>query len=142
LWFEPFLAELLIRGAAPTLQAEKWDLLVPVPLHPRKEAEREFNQAARLARCLGRATQIPVATRLLKRVVATETETRLSAAERARNARRALVPAGGFSCRGLRVVVVDDVFTTGATTSACAGVLLARGAVEVCVWTVARGLLQ
>jgi ComF family protein len=142
LWFEPFLAALLINHAARTLCDEKWDFIVPVPLHPLKQAEREFNQAERLARRLSGATQIPVCTNLVKRVVPTRTQTRLSATQRAENVRRAFARASHGACKGKRIVVVDDVFTTGATTSACAKVLLACGASEVCVWTVARGLLQ
>jgi predicted amidophosphoribosyltransferase len=66
LWFEPFLAGLLIRQAEPELRREKWDRIVPVPLHPAKKREREFNQAERIAARLGRATGIPVDRRLLK----------------------------------------------------------------------------
>jgi ComF family protein len=142
LWFEPFLAGLLIDHAAETLRAERWDLIVPVPLHPAKHAEREFNQAGRLARRLGEAIRIPVDETLVQRARPTRTQTHLSATERAENVRRAFTPIGSATCQGRRVVVVDDVFTTGATTSACAGVLLGAGAAEVCVWTVARGLLQ
>ena len=64
LWFEPFLAELLIGAAKPELAKEKWDFIVPVPLYPAKQREREFNQAERLAKCLSAATQIPVNKRL------------------------------------------------------------------------------
>src|SRR6266700_3958402 len=49
LWFEPFLADLLVRAAAPSLRQERWDLIVPVPLHRVKKSEREFNQAGRRA---------------------------------------------------------------------------------------------
>jgi competence protein ComFC len=142
LWFEPLFASLLIGEAAPVLRQEGWDLLVPVPLHPTKKAEREFNQAERLARRLGRATAIPVATRLVRRVEPTRTQTRLTRAERAQNVRRAFAPINGARCEGLRVVLIDDVLTTGATTSACAKVLKECGAAEVCVWTLARGLLH
>lgn len=142
LWFEPFLAGLLIDHAAEALREGKWDLIVPVPLHPSKQAEREFNQAERLAHRLGRATQIPVHTRLVRRVVPTLTQTRLSVSERAKNVHRAFAAGSEKSCEGRRVVLVDDVFTTGATTSACARVLKTAGAAEVCVWTVARGLLR
>ena len=141
-WFEPLFASLLINEAAPLLRQEGWDLIVPVPLHSTKQAEREFNQAERLARHLGRATDIPVSTRLVRRIEPTRTQTRLTRAERAQNVRRAFAPIDGTRCNGRRVVLFDDVLTTGATTSACALVLKKQGADEVCVWTLARGLLD
>lgn len=140
LWFEPFLANLLIQRAQAELAKSKWDLIVPVPLHPAKERQREFNQAERLAGCLGKACGIPVANRLLRRVLATRTQTRLPRKERLENVKNAFAVRGKQKLDGERVVVVDDVFTTGATTSACAKILKAVGAGEVCVWTVARGV--
>lgn len=138
LFLEPFLAGLLVTKALPQLQGEHWDLLVPVPLHPAKRREREFNQAERLARRLSAATNIPV-EKALRRVLPTQTQTRLSREERLRNVRGAFAARRGADVRGARIVVVDDVFTTGATTNACAETLLRAGAAEVCVWTVARG---
>jgi ComF family protein len=140
LWFEPFLTDLLVRAAAPELSKEKWDMLVPVPLHPTKKREREFNQAERLARPLGAAAQIPMNPRLLRRVEPTRTQTLLTQQQRAANVRHAFAMRRRHKLSGERIVLVDDVFTTGATTSACAKVLLAAGAGDVCVWTVARGL--
>jgi len=140
LWFEPFLAELLVRRAAPELGAGGWDWIVPVPLHPVKEREREFNQAERLARRLGEATGIPVCTRLLERARATRTQTLLTRGERATNMRGAFVFRARERLEGRRIVLFDDVFTTGATTNACAKLLRKAGAEAVCVWTVARGL--
>ncbi|MBM3879793.1 MAG: ComF family protein [Verrucomicrobia bacterium] len=140
LWFEPFLSELLLRQATPALAAEPWDLIVPVPLHPVRQRQREFNQAERLGARLSRACGIPLATGCVRRVAPTRTQTTLNRAQRAANVR------GAFACRaraplaGARVVVFDDVLTTGATTSACARALRASGAREVCVWTLARGL--
>jgi ComF family protein len=139
LWFEPFLADLLIQQAVPQLAGAQWDLIVPVPLHPLKQREREFNQAERLARCLGAATGIPVRV-LLRRVQPTRTQTLLTRPERAANVRRAFAPTRRCRLHGERVVIVDDVLTTGATTSACAEILRKNGAGEVCVWTVARGV--
>ena len=139
LWFEPFLAGLLIAQAGPALRREGWDMIVPVPLHGLKEQEREFNQAERLARRLGAATGIPVNARLLRRVTPTRTQTLLSRSERAANVRHAFALREGHSARGRSIVLVDDVLTTGATTNACARVLRAAGASQVCVWTVARG---
>ena len=140
LWFEPFLAGLLLREIMPALRGQDWDLIVPVPLHPLKLREREFNQAERLAVHLGKAASIPVNKKLLRRVRFTNTQTRLTRPERAANMRGAFAMRGSAQLDGERVILVDDVFTTGATTSACAQTLLAAGADEVCVWTVARGI--
>jgi ComF family protein len=142
LWLEPFLAGLLISRAVPELLREKWDLIVPVPLHRLKQTEREFNQAERLARRLSEVSGIPLETRILKRIQPTRTQTRLTRRERVENVRKAfaLSPAAGLN--GRRIVLIDDVFTTGATTSSCAKALLDGGAGEVCVWTVARGGLR
>jgi competence protein ComFC len=139
LWFEPFLADLLIREALPELREEKWDLIVPVPLHAAKKRQREFNQAERLATFLSAAAAIPMDTTLLKRVSWTETQTRLTRDKRAQNMRNAFTMRKRRKLHGERILLFDDVFTTGATTNACAEVLLAAGAGEIGVWTVARG---
>lgn len=141
-WFEPFLANLLVQAAAPEVARGGWDCLVPVPLFPVREREREFNQSARLAARLGAATGLPVRRGVVERRRSTHTQTQLSREERAENMRGAFAPAGTRPLKGERVVLVDDVLTTGATTSACARALRAAGAGEVCVWTVARGTWQ
>jgi ComF family protein len=140
LWFENFLAGLFLREAAPALRGQNWNLIVPVPLHPVRRREREFNQAERLAARLSAAAQIPLNRRLLRRVMPTATQTLLTRPQRAANMRGAFAVRPGGRLNGERVVLVDDVFTTGATTSACAQALRAAGAGDVCVWTVARGL--
>lgn len=140
LWFEPFLADLLIREAAPALIQDGCNLIVPVPLHPVKQRERQFNQAANLAQKLSLATGIPMNENLLQRVEVTGTQTRLSRVERARNVKNAFALRTKERLEGARIVIIDDVFTTGATTSACARMLVKSGAQDVSVWTVARGL--
>jgi len=140
LWLENFLAGLLIAEAAPVLRGQKGSYLVPVPLHPLKKREREFNQAEVLAARLSRATGIPVNEKLLRRVKATATQTRLRRDERAANMRGAFAAPRGVTLNGERIVLVDDVLTTGATTNECARALRSAGAGDVCVWTVARGL--
>jgi competence protein ComFC len=143
LWVEPFLTELLVQIATPVIQAEGWDLIVPIPLHPRRQAEREFNQAERLAAALSSASTVPWARPVLARILDTRTQTRLSRQERAKNVRRAFVlRAKPAAIAGRRIVLVDDVLTTGATANAAARVLRRHGAAEVCVWTLARGLLH
>ena len=140
LWIEPFLADLLVSQAQPELAKEKWDFILPVPLYPAKQREREFNQAERLARRLGLATQISVNKRLLRRIRPTNSQTFLKRREREANVRDAFAMRDNRRLDGERLVLLDDVLTTGATTSACAKVLRAAGAGEVCVWTVARGI--
>jgi ComF family protein len=140
LWFEPFLAALLIRQALPELERRDWDWLVPIPLHPTKQREREFNQAERLARRLSAATRIPVQARLVRRRLPTRTQTLLTREEREANVANAFEVPARRQLKGQRIVLIDDVFTTGSTTSACAWTLLRAGASDVCVWTVARGI--
>ena len=122
------------------MRGQNWDLIVPVPLHPTKRREREFNQAELMAGHLSDATKIPLNQHLLRRVVPTRTQTLLTRQQRTANVRGAFALRDGLRASGKRVILVDDVFTTGATTDACARVLRAGGVNEVCVWTVARGL--
>jgi competence protein ComFC len=140
LWFENFLAALLIAEAAPVLRGQMNSFIVPVPLHPLKKREREFNQAALLAARLSRATAIPVNQKILARIKPTETQTHLKREERAANMRGAFAVRNGVKLNGQRIILVDDVFTTGATTNECARALRAAASGDVCVWTVARGL--
>ena len=140
LWFETFLADLFVREAAPVLKGQNWDFIVPVPLHPLKLRKREFNQAERLAVHLSRATNIQINRNILRRIQPTATQTLLTREQRAANMKNAFAVYPEAQIRGKMIVLVDDVFTTGATTNACAQALRKSGATEVCVWTVARGL--
>lgn len=140
LWFENFLADLLLRAAVPVLKTQDWDLIMPVPLHPLKLREREFNQAQRLALHLSQATKIPLHEKELRRVQPTATQTLLNREQRAANMKGAFIVAKPAGLAKRRIILVDDVLTTGATTNACALALKQAGAADVCVWTVARGL--
>ena len=138
-WHAAYLESLLVRQAASALAGGGWDGLVPVPLHPLREREREFNQAEVLATGLSRATGLALRRRWVIRVAATRVQASLDRRERSKNVRGAFrVPEPG-RVGGGRFVVVDDVLTTGATTSAVAGALKEAGAREVVVWTLARG---
>jgi competence protein ComFC len=141
LWFEPFLGELFAAAAAPVLLSEQWDMIVPVPLHPFRQAEREFNQAEALARHLANSVTLPLDATCLRRVKETDSQTRLTRTQRAENVRTAFAfnHRASEAVAGKRVILVDDVFTTGATTNACAKLLRKHGAEAVCVWTLARG---
>jgi competence protein ComFC len=142
LWFEAFLIDLLLRQAVPAIKEESWDWIVPVPLHSHKQRERGFNQAARMAQALSRATGIEVREKVLERAAPTRTQTLLSRKERVANVSDAFAFLPVEELKGERIVLVDDVLTTGSTTSACANILRTNGAGAICVWTVARGLLS
>ncbi len=110
------------------------DVVVPVPLHRSRRRERGFNQAEDLAGKVG----VPVVT-ALRRVRATASQATLPAAQRHRNVRGAFeVTRRGLALRGTRVVLIDDVATTGATLDACARALKECGVAEVRALTVAR----
>jgi predicted amidophosphoribosyltransferase len=84
LWFENFLADLLIREAASVLRGQKWDFIAPVPRYPLNLREPEFHQATRVAAPLAAATGIPLNEKILQRTAPTATQTWLTRAERPR----------------------------------------------------------
>jgi ComF family protein len=132
------LGDLLVETAAGSLPAGAPDLLLPVPLHPRRQRTRGFNQAGLLARRLGRSHGWPVREDVLVRTVATPSQTELDAAGRRANVRGAFRLRRPAAVAGRHVVLVDDVLTTGATLSECARCLRAAGAARVGALTVAR----
>lgn len=107
------------------------DLIIPVPIHRRRRAERGYNQSLYLARGIASVLNIPVKSRLLKRGRYTETQTALSLVERKENVKEAFIVKGAGKISGKRIVLVDDVITTGATISECGKVLLEKGAAEI-----------
>jgi ComF family protein len=133
-----------LAGPLGQLMAEAWaavgmpsDLIVPVPLHPTRLRTRGYNQSALLARELGQRVGLPVRADAMQRIRNTRPQTRLSAAERQANVHRAFV-AIRSSVAGCRVVLIDDVQTSGATLRACARALRQAGATSICGFTLAR----
>jgi competence protein ComFC len=119
------------------LRGRKFDTIVPVPLHPTRQRERGFNQASLLAELLSVRTSIPCKS-LLRRIRYTTTQTALDRAERMENLHNAFRLRKKADVRGLRVLLVDDVLTTGSTLSECARVLKRAGAMSVHAATAAR----
>ena len=116
------------------------DLLVPVPLHWTRLFQRRFNQSALLAHSIRKAGGPPVAPDWLVRRRRTPSQGHLGPLARERNVRGAFTLREGRSVRGRRVVIIDDVLTTGATVAECARVLKRGGAEFVGVLTLARAL--
>jgi ComF family protein len=134
----PALGQWMAR-AGRELLAET-DLIVPVPLHWRRLWARRFNQSALLAETIARQCGRPVAHDALRRVKPTVQQVGLTRAQRAENIQGAFrVPAAGKAAvAGRRLVLVDDVLTTGATAEGCSRALLRAGAANVDVLTFAR----
>lgn len=123
------LAQSITRGA---------DAIVPMPLASGRLAQRGFNQALEIARVVAGRTGVPLLPHGCRKVVDTPPQAALPWTERAKNVRRAFVCDANL--RGMRIAVVDDVLTTGATLNELARVLRRAGAVEVQGWVVARTL--
>ena len=120
--------------------AQTADLIVPVPLHYLRLVRRRYNQAQILAQVIARETGLPLESDGLRRVRRTKSQVGLNARERAENVRGAFQVSPKLRDRlaQARVLLVDDVLTTGATVSACAQALSRAGASEVTVLTLAR----
>ncbi|HEX2931516.1 MAG TPA: ComF family protein [Candidatus Binatia bacterium] len=134
------LGRLMARGCQEFIAAWPIDLILPVPLHRKRLRWRGFNQAALLARQIARAYQIPIDVFLLERRRETATQTQLSEEERRRNVRGAFALNAHRSVTGLKVLLIDDVYTSGATANECSRTLLKAGAEQVYVLTLARAV--
>jgi len=128
------LGTLLANVSLPVL-----DGIVPVPLHIKSLRERGFNQSLLIARTLSRKRNIPLFMDMLIKKKETPPQIGLSATERISNVRKAFTAQG--KVKGLRILLVDDVVTTGATVKECSHELLNAGAREVTVATIARSRL-
>jgi len=116
---------------------DRFDAVVPMPLHWRRRFQRGFNQAAALANGVARRRRIPLLN-AVRRIRATRSQTGLTNARRRENVRGAFRAGRGRPLEGLRILLVDDVMTTGATGSACAAALKRAGAKSVTLLTLAR----
>jgi ComF family protein len=133
------VARFLASALVPLID-EAVDLLVPMPLSDARLRERGFNQAHEIARHVGRARGLDITTSLCRRVINTPPQAMLPWKERARNVRGAFVCDAGV--HGLRIAVIDDVATTGATLNEISRVLKRAGASHVSGWSAARALKQ
>lgn len=126
------LADLLLE----VTPADGFDLVIPVPLHPRRLRSRGYNQSELLSRRFAKSRRLEHSASILERIKETSPQTALGRAERAKNVRKAFVASSDVE--GREVLLIDDVCTTGATIQECARALLKAGAAEVHAAVVAR----
>jgi ComF family protein len=131
------LGELLSLYGGNTLNIKEYGLIIPVPLHFSRLRQRGFNQSLMLARKIGEMWNIKVSAEILIKLKHTTPQTMLSYKQRQKNVR------GVFACRvnkaaGKKVLLIDDVYTSGSTVDECARVLKKNGSVKVDVLTLAR----
>lgn len=136
------LAGLLARFAREDRSHRRYDTIVPVPLHRQRLEERGFNQAAVMADAVAKALGRPVASGAVVRTRRTESQSRLDRNRRRENVRGAFQVRDPAAIAGRRVLLIDDILTTGYTASECARVMLRAGAVDVGILTVANGCLE
>ena len=140
---KPALSQFL--GGQLTLYTENyfvkktWDAIIPVPLHPARERERDYNQSSLLARVLSSATGIPIIEGAIRRIRVTSPQSRLTQLKRRENM-RSVFESFPHLVEGKRLLLVDDLYTTGTTLRACAYSLRENGTLGVGGLTLARSL--
>jgi ComF family protein len=123
-------------------RTDLFDLVIPVPLHPQRLRERGFNQALLLAEDVGRRLGIPCRKGILQKRKPTAPQVSLSGTERERGVRGAFVLGREGEVEKKGILLIDDVYTTGATVNECAKVLLQGGAKRVDVFTLTHAVLR
>ena len=136
--FLDFYAEMMAYRFRHTIQNWKPDVLIPVPVHPSRRRKRGFNQAEELARRLSKLLRIPVESRLLVRTRKTAPQRELNPQQRLANLKQAFSVNPGRPIPQ-RVVLVDDIYTTGSTMEACSRALKAAGVQEIHFLTICVG---
>ena len=132
------LCEFLGRQLVQVAQGLTADAIIPLPLHPARLRERGFNQALELARPVSKALGVPIDARSCQRVRHTQAQAGLAWKERGKNIRNAFHCTANLG--GKRLILVDDVMTTGATLDECARTLKLHGAAHITLLVVARTL--
>ena len=132
------LGQLMAQACQPWFRPSALDLIIPVPLHRRRLRWRGFNQSVLLGRQVGRGWGIPLDPFVLTRKTETVPQSTLTLRERGSNVRGAFSIAPRRSVENLRLLLMDDIYTSGATVNECTRVLLHAGAREVRVLTLGR----
>ena len=138
----PFFSEWMAEGLKRYWKPDSFDFLIPVPLHTQRLRGRGFNQALLLVKELSRRSGIPYRKTILQKKKPTVPQVNLSGAEREKGLRGAFHVVGMEELEGKWVLLVDDVYTTGATVNECSKVLLRGGAKRVDVLTLVHTVVH
>jgi ComF family protein len=122
------------------LSFSSYDFLMPIPLHRTRLNERGFNQSVLWGKMLGKKYQVPLESRTLKRVLPTLPQVSLQGRARKNNVRNAFALNNAAVVRNKAILLLDDVYTTGATMNECARVLKQNGASRVDGFVIARAV--
>lgn len=133
-----YLSELLLQHLPPDLQISSFDLVIPVPLHKNRKEQRGFNQSEILAKFLSQRYHIPLDTKHLYRIKETRPQIELSSSERAENVKGAFIIRNPRELKGKKIILIDDVFTTGATVNESSRILKKAEVKKVLVLTLTR----
>jgi len=126
-----FLGKVLAAEIKSSKTNWKFDLIIPIPLHQLKKAERGYNQAYYIAKGVGKIFKVKVSDRIVKRIKYTESQTTMNLNEREENISGAFKVKWNTQVRGKNILLLDDVITTGATISECGKILLEAGVSKV-----------
>lgn len=131
------LGSITAKELSDKIEPWKADLIIPVPIHRTRRADRGYNQSYYIAKGISTTLKIPLRDNIIKRNRYTSTQTKLNLAERKLNVQDAFTFKKKYNPAGKRIILVDDVITTGATISECGRVLLEHGAEKVFALSVA-----
>jgi ComF family protein len=134
------LGKLMAEYEYSSLNIKEYSLIIPVPLHLNRLRERGFNQSAMLAKVLAKKFSIPLDVTSLKRYIYTEPQISLGKKEREANVKGVFEVTNKKMVKGQKIIIVDDVYTTGNTVKECARVLMKNKAKQVAVLTLARAI--
>jgi len=132
------LGKLYGKDLADSGYSQKFDLIIPIPLHKSRKRRRGYNQSAKFAEGLSATLQVPWDENIADRIIRTTTQTRKTKIERWENVKDVFVIAQPEKILGKRILLVDDVVTTGATLEACGHKLLQLGCTELSIACIAE----
>lgn len=134
--YKNFIAKLMINAGADLLKDT--DIIIPVPIHFSRLLKRKYNQATLLSNIISVKTKIPVCYDILFRIKKTKSQGHLTTKQRQANVLNAFAVKNADKIKGKKILLIDDVFTSGATLNECAKILKKNGAGKVYVLTFAR----